>query len=77
MHLQHYEQQLKDFYREVKQYKLEDIICIDETSINAIQKRKHCYSEVGKRCVITTNNNERTNVLENYSLNLKKIISSL
>jgi len=46
--------QLKDFYKEVKKYKLEDIICIDETSINAIQKRKHCYSEVGKRCVITT-----------------------
>lgn len=47
-------QQLKDFYKEVKKYKLEDIICIDETSINALQKRKHCYSEVGKRCVITT-----------------------
>ena len=47
-------QQLKDFYKEVKRYKLEDIICIDETSINALQKRKHCYSEVGKRCVITT-----------------------
>ena len=47
-------QHLKDFYKEVKKYKLEDIICIDETSINALQKRKHCYSEVGKRCVITT-----------------------
>ena len=46
--------QLKDFYKEIKKYKLEDIICIDETSINALQKRKHCYSEVGKRCVITT-----------------------
>lgn len=47
-------QQLKDFYKEIKKYRLDDIICIDETSINALQKRKHCYSDVGKRCVITT-----------------------
>ena len=45
---------IKEFYNEIKKYKIEDIICIDETSINALQKRKHCYSEVGKRCVITT-----------------------
>ena len=43
--------QLSEFYKEIKKYKLEDIICIDETSINALQKRKHCYSEVGTRCV--------------------------
>jgi hypothetical protein len=45
---------IKDFYEEVKKYKLEDIICIDETSIKSLQKRNHCYSELGKRCVIKT-----------------------
>jgi len=30
---------IKDFYEEVKKYKLEDIICIDETSIKSLQKR--------------------------------------
>jgi len=43
---------IKKFYEEIKKYKLEDIICIDETSIKSLQKRHHCYSELGKRCVI-------------------------
>ena len=43
---------LKEFYEEVKKYKIEDIICIDETSIKSLQKRNHCYSQKGKRCVI-------------------------
>jgi transposase len=45
---------IKDFYDEVKKYKLDDIICIDETSIKSLQKRNHCYNEIGKRCVIKT-----------------------
>jgi transposase len=45
---------IKDFYDEVKKYKIEDIICIDETSVKSLQKRNHCYSEKGKRCVIKT-----------------------
>jgi transposase len=45
---------IKEFYDEVKKYKMEDIICIDETSIKSLQKRKHCYSNKGKRCVIKT-----------------------
>ena len=49
---------IKEFYEEVKKYKLEDIICIDETSIKSLQKRQHCYSEMGKRCVIKTNSQE-------------------
>ena len=32
---------IKDFYDEVKKYKLDDIICIDETSIKSLQKRNH------------------------------------
>jgi len=49
---------IKKFYDEVKKYKLEDIICIDETSIKSLQKRNHCYSEKGKRCIIKTQSQE-------------------
>ena len=49
---------IKNFYHEVKKYKLEDIICIDETSIKSLQKRNHCYSEKGKRCIIKTQSQE-------------------
>ena len=31
-------QKIKEFYEEVKKYKLDDIICIDETSIKSLQK---------------------------------------
>ena len=49
---------IKTFYEKIKKYKLEDIICIDETSIKSLQKRHHCYSEKGKRCVIKTQSQE-------------------
>ena len=49
---------IKEFYDVVKQYKLEDIICIDESSMKSLQKRNHCYSEKGKRCVIKTQSQE-------------------
>jgi transposase len=49
---------IKKFYDEVKKYKIEDIICIDETSVKSLQKRNHCYSEKGKRCVIKTQSQE-------------------
>ena len=49
---------LKDFYNEIKQHNIEDIICIDETSIKSLQKRNHCYSGIGKRCVIKTQSQE-------------------
>lgn len=45
---------IKLFYEKVKQYKIDDIICIDETSIKSLQKRKFCYSRKGKRCVVKT-----------------------
>ena len=49
---------IKDFYDEVKKYKIEDIICIHETSVKSLQKRNHCYSKKGKRCVIKTQSQE-------------------
>jgi transposase len=45
---------ITNFYDEIKKYKLEDIISIDETSVKSLQKRGHCYSQRGKRCVIKT-----------------------
>jgi hypothetical protein len=51
-------EKLKEFYDEIKKHKLEDIICIDETNISGLQKRQHCYSELGKRCVIKTQSQE-------------------
>jgi len=52
------QKQIQDFYDNMKQYNINNIICIDETSINALQLRHHCYSEKGKRCVIKTNSQE-------------------
>ena len=45
---------IKEFYDEIKKYNVDDITCIDETSIKSLEKRHHCYSEKGKRCVIKT-----------------------
>jgi len=50
--------QIKEFYKEIRRYDLNDIICIDETSIKALMKRNHCYNEIGKRCVIKTQSQE-------------------
>lgn len=50
--------QLNVFYTEVKKYKLDDILSIDETSINSYETRKHCYEEIGKRCTIKTTSQE-------------------
>jgi transposase len=47
-------EELKRFYDEIQKHKIEDIICIDESSIKSLQKRNHCYSQRGKRCVIKT-----------------------
>lgn len=49
---------ITNFYDEIKKYKLEDIISIDETSVKSLQKRGHCYSQRGKRCVIKTQSQE-------------------
>ena len=40
-------EKLKEFYEEVRKHKIEDIICIDESSINSLQKRHHCYNTMG------------------------------
>ena len=50
--------QIDEFYKTIKKYKLNDIISIDETSLNAYEVRKHCYETIGKRCVIKTHSQE-------------------
>jgi len=50
--------QIKEFYEEIKKYKLDDIVCIDETSISTFQVRQYCYNDIGKRCVIKTKSQE-------------------
>ncbi len=46
--------QLATFYREINKWNINDIICIDETSLNSFMVRHHCYEKVGKRCVVKT-----------------------
>ena len=50
--------QIDEFYKTIKKHKLNDIISIDETSLNAYEVRKHCYETIGKRCVIKTHSQE-------------------
>lgn len=57
-------EQLKIFYDKVKQYNINNIICIDETSISAFQHRYYCYNEIGKRCVIKT---KKQDVFKKYT----------
>ena len=52
------EKQIKDFYKEVSRYNLDDLISIDETSLNTLEIRKHCYETIGKRCTIKTTSQE-------------------
>lgn len=51
-------QEIEDFYKEISRHNLNDIICIDETSINSFEIRKHCYNKLGKRCVVKTEDQE-------------------
>ena len=45
---------LETFYKKVKKTKLENIICIDETSLSTALQRNRCYSVKGTRCIIKT-----------------------
>lgn len=49
---------LKKFYQDIQKHKLEDIICIDETSLNSFMVRKYCREKIGKRCVVKTTSQE-------------------
>ena len=55
---------LKEFYLTVNAFKIKNIICIDETSLNSFLTRNYGYSKKRKRCVIQTNNQ---NVFKKYT----------
>jgi len=46
--------QIKEFYDTIKTYNLNDIICIDETSLKSFTVRNKCYNKLGKRCIVKT-----------------------
>ena len=50
-------QELKYFFEVIKQYKLDDIISIDETSISTSLSFNYCRNSLGKRCIIKSDNN--------------------
>ena len=66
--------QIKEFYSKVKQYSLDDIICIDETSLNSFMIRRKCYEELGKRCVVKTESQEVFKNILGYLLFLQKVL---
>jgi hypothetical protein len=49
--------ELDNFYNEVSKYPLDKIISLDETSIGSYLKPTYSRCYLGKRCVITTDNN--------------------
>ena len=49
--------ELNSFFRVVDQYSLDKIICLDETSIQAGMIPEYSRCELGKRCVVKTNDN--------------------
>lgn len=50
--------QLDKFYKTIKKHNLDEIISIDETSLNTYEVRKHCYETIGKKCMIKTHSQE-------------------
>jgi transposase len=59
------QQELKEFFDIINQFKLEDIISIDETSVSTSLTHNYCRAFLGDRCIKKTTNNE---VFKKYSL---------
>lgn len=57
--------ELKAFFKEIKKFNLDDIISIDETSVSTSLGFNYCRDELGKRCIIKTDDNA---VFTKYSL---------
>lgn len=50
--------EIKEFYKEIKKYNINDIISIDETSIQAGMSVNYGRCELGKRCITKTSDNK-------------------
>ena len=48
--------ELNNFYNRVKQFPMNKIICLDETSVGSALKPTYSRCELGRRCVIKTSN---------------------
>lgn len=58
--------QLKSrFYDKVKEYSLDNIICLDETALQLYMHRNYARCNIGERCSITTTSNT---VFKSYTL---------
>lgn len=57
--------ELNNFFKEIKKFKLNDIIAIDETSLSTSLSTNYCRCGLGKRCKIKTSDNS---VFQKYSL---------
>ena len=57
--------ELKAFFTQIKKFSLDNIISIDETSISTSLGFNYCRNELGKRCIIKTDDNA---VFTKYSL---------
>ena len=57
--------ELKAFFKEIKKFSLDNIILIDETSLSTSLGFNYCRNELGKRCIIKTDDNA---VFTKYSL---------
>ena len=49
--------ELKEFYAEVSKYSLDKIICLDETSIQPAMIKEYSKCQLGKRCIVKTDDN--------------------
>ena len=60
-----YDDEVKQFFKKIKKYKLKDIISIDETSIKANMIKEYCRSDKGKRCYYKSTDNK---IFRKYTL---------
>lgn len=49
---------LVEFYKNINKHDVDDIVCIDETSISLGLHRRYCRSKIGDRCTHITNSQE-------------------
>jgi transposase len=52
------EENIATFYNTIKKYDINDIICIDETSLKSSMRRNYCRSKIGSRCTRITTSQE-------------------
>jgi hypothetical protein len=58
-------EELKAFFKKISKFSLDDIISIDETSVSTSLSVNYCRNDLGKRCIIKTEDNS---VFKKYSL---------